>query len=59
MKLAVAVALGDLNRGLSVAIGCAQRPLGAWTMQEQAGDAPESVPGSEVEERWRVCMVEL
>lgn len=50
MKLGMAVTLGNLIGSLSVAIGCVQCSLSTWTLQEQAGDAPESIPGSKVEE---------
>lgn len=50
MKLCVAVTLGDVGGSLAVAVGGAQRSLSTWTLQQQAGDARESILGSEVEE---------
>lgn len=59
MKLCVAVTLGNLSGSVSVTIGCVQRSLSTWTLQEQAGDTFESKLGSKVEE-WRyIFMVEL
>lgn len=55
----MAVTLGNLNGSLSMAIGCVQCSLSTWTLQEQAGDALKSIPGSKVEEWWCICMVEL
>lgn len=55
----MAVTLGDVRGRLSTAVGRVHRPLGAWTLQEQAGDAFEPVQSSKVEERWNICMVEL
>lgn len=59
MELCMAVTLGNLGGSLSVAIGCVQRSLSTWTLQEQAGDTFESILGSKVEEWWYICMVEL
>lgn len=50
MKLCVSVTLGNLSGSLSVAIGCVQRSLSTWTLQEQARDTLESILGSEVEQ---------
>lgn len=55
----MAAALGDLGGRLSVAVGRVQRPLGARTLQQEAGDALEPVLGGEVEQGWHICMVEL
>lgn len=59
MKLCMTVTLGNLSGSLSMAIGCVQRSLSAWTLQEQAGDALESILGSKVKECWYICTVEL
>lgn len=55
----MAVTLGDLGGGLSVAIGQARCSSSTWTLQEQAGDTCESILSSKVEERGHVRMVGL
>jgi len=59
MKLRMAVTPGNLGGSLSVAIGCAQGSFSTRTLQKQAGEISESVPGSKVEERGYICMVAL
>lgn len=59
VQLRMALTLCDLGGRLSVPIGCVQRSLNTWTLQQEAGDAPESILGSKVEERWSVCASEL
>lgn len=55
----MAVNLGNLRGSLTAPIGRVQRSLDAWTLQEQAGHTLESMLGSEVEERWHVCIAAL